>query len=81
VKATVLIRPKEGILDPQGEAVGEALRTLGFAVTSARVGRLVDVEVDMDDEAQVRAALDGMSRELLANPLIESFTIEIGDEP
>ena len=46
VKATVLIRPKEGILDPQGEAVGEALRTLGFAVTSARVGRLVDVELD-----------------------------------
>ena len=46
VKATVLIRPKEGILDPQGEAVGDALRTLGFAVTGARVGRLVDVELD-----------------------------------
>ena len=49
MKATVLIRPKEGILDPQGEAVGDALRTLGFAVSGARVGRLVDVELDADD--------------------------------
>ena len=81
MKATVLIRPKEGILDPQGEAVGDALRTLGFAVSAARVGRLVDVHVDMDDPEEARAALDRMSHELLANPLIESFTIELGDEP
>jgi phosphoribosylformylglycinamidine synthase PurS subunit len=77
VKATVLIRPKEGILDPQGEAVGEALRTLGFAVTGARVGRLVDIELETEDPGEARAALDSMSRELLANPLIESFTIEL----
>jgi len=75
VKATVLIRPKQGILDPQGEAVGEALRTLGFAVSGARVGRLVDIEIDTEDAAEAQAALDRMSRELLANPLIESFTI------
>jgi len=81
VKATVLIRPKEGILDPQGEAVGEALRTLGFAVTGARVGRLVDVELDTDDPIEARAAVDSMARDLLANPLIEVFTIEIGAEP
>jgi phosphoribosylformylglycinamidine synthase subunit PurS len=80
VKATVLIRPKEGILDPQGEAVGEALRTLGFAVSGARVGRLVDVQVDTDDPEEARAALDRMSQALLANPLIESFSIELGDE-
>ena len=80
MKATVLIRPKEGILDPQGEAVGEALRTLGFGVTGARVGRLVDVELDAADDAEARAALDTMAHELLANPLIESFTIEIGAE-
>jgi phosphoribosylformylglycinamidine synthase subunit PurS len=78
VKATVLIRPKEGILDPQGEAVGEALRTLGFGVTSARVGRLVDVDLETDDPAEAEAALAAMSHELLANPMIESFTIEIG---
>ena len=80
MKATVLIRPKEGILDPQGEAVGEALRTLGFAVTGARVGRLVEVELDTDDPVEAQTALDSMTRELLANPLIESFTIEIGAE-
>ena len=80
MKATVLIRPKEGILDPQGEAVGEALRTLGFAVTGARVGRLVVVELDTDDPIEARAAVDSMGRDLLANPLIEVFTIEIGAE-
>ena len=51
VKATVLIRPKAGILDPQGEAVGRRSRTLGFAVAGARVGRLVDLELDADDPA------------------------------
>ena len=77
MKATVLIRPKQGILDPQGEAVGEALRTLGFGVSGTRVGRLVDVDLDTDDPEEARAALDRMSHELLANPLIESFTIEL----
>ena len=80
MKATVLIRPKEGILDPQGEAVEGSLRKLGFAVAAARVGRLVDVELETDDPAQARAELDRMARDLLANPLIESFTIEIGPE-
>ena len=79
MKATVLIRPKEGILDPQGEAVGDALRTLGFAVSGARVGRLVDVELDDADPAEAQAALESMARDLLANPLIESFTIELED--
>ena len=80
MKATVLIRPKEGILDPQGEAVGDALRTLGYDVTSARVGRLVDVELDANDVAGAEAALAAMSRDLLANPMIESFTIELEGE-
>ena len=80
MKATVLIRPKEGILDPQGEAVGEALRTLGFGVSGARVGRLVDVDLYTQDPLEARSALDRMSHELLANPLIESFTIELEDD-
>ena len=81
MRATVLIRPKEGILDPQGEAVGEALQTMGFAVSRVRVGRLVDVELDTDDETEAMAQLDGMARDLLANPLIESFTIELDGDP
>jgi phosphoribosylformylglycinamidine synthase PurS subunit len=71
----VLIRPKAGILDPQGEAVQASLATLGFSVTSARVGRLVDLEVAADDVEQARAEVERMCAELLANPLIESFEV------
>ena len=77
MRATVLVRPKQGILDPQGEAVGSSLRQLGFAVAEARVGRLVDVEIDGDDPAAARAELELMCEQLLANPLIESYEIEL----
>jgi phosphoribosylformylglycinamidine synthase subunit PurS len=77
VRATVLVRPKHGILDPQGEAVGSSLRRLGFAVAEARVGRLVDVEIDGDDPAAAREQLERMCEQLLANPLIESYEIEL----
>ena len=72
---TVLIRPKAGILDPQGEAVQASLTSLGFAVTSARIGRLVELEVDAADAASALAEVERMCAELLANPLIESFEI------
>jgi phosphoribosylformylglycinamidine synthase PurS subunit len=77
VKATVLVRPKEGILDPQGEAVESSLRQLGFPVAEARVGRLVDLEVDATDPEEARAKLTEMCERLLANPLIESYEIEV----
>ena len=77
MRATVLVRPKRGILDPQGEAVGSSLRQLGFAVAQARVGRLVDVELDGDDPAAAREQLERMCEQLLANPLIESYEIEL----
>ena len=80
MKATVLIRPKGGILDPQGEAVRASLEKLGFPVAAARVGRLVDLELATDDAAEARAQVERMCAELLANPLIEGFEIEIGDE-
>jgi phosphoribosylformylglycinamidine synthase PurS subunit len=75
VRLTVLIRPKAGILDPQGEAVKASLTTLGFSVTEARVGRLVDLEVEAPDPETARAEVERMCAELLANPLIESFEI------
>jgi len=75
VRLTVLIRPKAGILDPQGEAVRGSLGTLGFAVTSARVGRLVDLEVEAADLEAARTEVERMCTALLANPLIESFEI------
>ena len=77
MRVTVLIRPKIGILDPQGEAVSGSLRSLGFGVGGARVGRLVDLEVDAATPADARAQVERMCSELLANPLIESFEIEI----
>ena len=75
MKATVLVRPKPGILDPQGQAVESSLRHLGFAVAEARVGKLVELEVDARDEAEARSQLERMCEQLLANPLIESYEI------
>lgn len=73
MKAQVLIRPKQGILDPQGQAVEEALPALGFSgVSNVHVGRLVELEVD--DPAQ----LEAMCEKLLANPLIEDFEVVLG---
>jgi phosphoribosylformylglycinamidine synthase PurS subunit len=77
VKATVLVRPKPGILDPQGEAVESALEHLGFAVSGARIGKVVDLEVAATDPAEARAQVEKMCEQLLANPLIESYEIEL----
>jgi len=77
VRATVLVRPKHGILDPQGQAVESSLRQLGFAVDEARIGRVVDLEVAATDAAAARAEVERMCEQLLANPLIESYEIEL----
>jgi phosphoribosylformylglycinamidine synthase len=77
VKATVLVRPKPGILDPQGQAVESSLRQLGFSVDGARIGRVVDLEVNVTDAEAARAEVERMCEQLLANPLIESYEIEL----
>ena len=70
MKARVLIRPKEGILDPQGQTVERALPALGFEGAShVRVGRLV--ELDVEDPSRV----DEMCERLLANPLVEDYEV------
>jgi phosphoribosylformylglycinamidine synthase subunit PurS len=75
VKARVLIRPKEGILDPQGKAVERALPALGFdGVSHVRVGRLVELEAENDDR------LAELCEKLLANPLIEDYEIQVDDK-
>ena len=69
-RVRVLVRPKEGILDPQGIAVERALPALGFeGVTGVHVGRLI--ELDVEDASQV----DAMCRKLLVNPLIEDYEV------
>ena len=80
MRATVLVRPKPGILDPQGEAVLGSLKQLGFAVDDARVGRVVDLELQNGDREQAHADLERMCEQLLANPLIESYEIELVED-
>ena len=79
MKATVLVRPKQGILDPQGQAVESSLRQLGFPVGEARIGRVVDLEIDTADATAARAEVERMCEQLLANPLIESYEIELAE--
>jgi phosphoribosylformylglycinamidine synthase subunit PurS len=80
MKATILVRPKAGILDPQGAAVEGSLRQLGFDVRSAKVGRVIDLELDLPSPTEARTAVEEMCAQLLANPLIESFEIELEQE-
>lgn len=72
MKVRVLVRPKSGILDPQGETVKSALPALGFeGVGTVHVGRLVEMEVERADE------VDAMCKRLLANPTIEEYEWEV----
>jgi phosphoribosylformylglycinamidine synthase PurS subunit len=74
LRARVLIRPKEGILDPQGQAVERALPALGFeGVANVRIGRLV--ELDVENASEVPA----MCERLLSNPLIEDYEVLVMD--
>ena len=77
MKVAVLIRPKAGILDPQGEAVRDSLTKLGFGVSRARIGRVVDLELDTSSPEEARAQAERMCEELLANSLIESFEVAV----
>ena len=78
MKATVLVRLKPEVLDPQGDAVKRALGTLGFAgVKDVRVGKLIEIELEGRDGDKLRADLGKMADELLANPVIEDYRFEI----
>ena len=74
----VNVTPKAGILDPQGRAVESSLGHLGIeGVSAVRVGRRIELTAAADDEASARAIAERLGRELLSNPLIESFDIEV----
>jgi phosphoribosylformylglycinamidine synthase subunit PurS len=78
VKVRVLIRLKPGIMDVQGAAVQRALGGLGFAdAHDLRVGKLIELDVDAATPAQARARADEMCRRLLANTILEDFTIDV----
>lgn len=79
MKATVHVTLKDGVLDPQGKAIGNALHGLGFdEVGEVRQGKLIELEIDGDDPEAAKARLDEMCRKLLANPVIERYAIEVG---
>src|SRR5262249_56820812 len=78
VRFAVNVRPKDGILDPQGRAVEGSLAHLGIdGVSAVRVGRRIELTVTADSETAARAVVERMASELLSNPLIESFDIEV----
>ncbi len=78
MKARVLVMPRAGVLDPQGKAVAQALAGLGFeGVEAARQGKVLELELAETDPAAAEAALAAMCERLLANPVVEDYTIEI----
>lgn len=77
MKARVHVTLKNGVLDPQGKAIHRALETLGFTgVRDARQGKVIDLELDGAEESDAREQVDRMCRQLLANTVIEDYTIE-----
>jgi phosphoribosylformylglycinamidine synthase len=80
VKVTVLVRPKEGILDPQGEAIRQALTTLGYPASSVRAGRLFDVELDVTDPADAERVGREAADRVLANGLIEGYEVVVVEQ-
>ena len=78
MKARVFITLKDGVLDPQGKAIGHALNNLGFRqVGEVRQGKVIDIEIGERDETKARASLKEMCDRLLANPVIEKYEIEL----
>jgi phosphoribosylformylglycinamidine synthase len=78
MKARVHVSLKPGVLDPQGKAIGNALAGLGFTgVDEVRQGKLIELDLVEADPARARAQVEAMCRGLLANPVIEDYTIEL----
>ena len=81
MKARVSVRLKPAILDPQGKAVLNSLQQLGYdEVTSVRIGKLIELELDSPDSGDMKQRLEELSRRLLTNPLLETFDIELEDD-
>jgi phosphoribosylformylglycinamidine synthase subunit PurS len=78
MRARVHVRLKDGVLDPQGAAIGRALAQLGFAgVREVRQGKMIELQLDDADRADAEARVHAMCERLLANPVIETYTVTI----
>ena len=81
MKVRVDVMPKEGVLDPQGKAIGHALGTLGFTgVNDVRAGKVIVLDLEETDPARARSTAEEMARKLLANTVIEGFRVEVAAE-
>jgi phosphoribosylformylglycinamidine synthase subunit PurS len=76
MRVTVLVRPKDGILDPQGEAIRRSLGGLGYRCDAVRAGKLFDLEVEAEERGRALELAGEIAERLLANPLIEQFELE-----
>ena len=80
MKARVEVRLKDGVLDPQGAAIGHALSQLGFeGVSGVRQGKLIELELEQRDRAAAEAEVRAMCEQLLANPVIETWSVSLED--
>jgi phosphoribosylformylglycinamidine synthase len=78
VKARIHVTLKDGVLDPQGKAIGHALGNLGFTgIGEVRQGKFIEIEIAETDRERARASLDAMCKQLLANTVIENYAIEL----
>ena len=79
-KAVVTVMLKAGVLDPQGKAIGHALSTLDFAgIGEVRVGKVFEIELAETDSAKARTQAEEMARKLLANTVIEGFSVVVAE--
>jgi len=80
MKAIVTVMLKDGVLDPQGKAIGQALHGLGYAqVGEVRAGKVIELELSETDPVAAKAAGEDMAKKLLANTVIESFRVDIAN--
>ena len=78
MRVTVLVRPKQGIRDPQGEAIGGALKGLGYGVAAVSAGKIFDIDVDTSDPDEARRIGEEAAAKVLSNDLIEGFEVVVG---
>lgn len=80
-KAKVYVTLKDGILDPQGQIIGKALKTQGYSdVKNVKVGKFIVLDIEGADETKIKSEVDKISHELLSNPVIESYTFDVSEE-
>ncbi len=79
MKVTVLVRPRDGVLDPQGEALDRSLQGLGYPPTGVRQGKVFDLDVAAADVDGARRVADELAERVLSNPLIEQYEVVVHD--